>query len=306
MYYLRYPDNIDLATAHTYEHAVIMDLLRFFDKRGIDGLVSADIRGETLQNIILVYDESEDEEASRLIREYFFEPRIVDVLAFETALDTVSCEDGSKYQIKDKDKLAVQLAALNKRWFKRLDDLQKPIRSIKTDEIERRNKAVIIDAEAKFDIYTVNFELNCGTSMEMLMAANLYPLLMAGLNREVMQHGYYKSCDVIDDYDDGDMGVVMAADIVAPDEVDLKQIKVLAENAIREFPNEADVTHYNKKPYKPSGTAYDYLSVGVLASYSELKKHLNYNNLRHTWSKIRLGNIVKSPDDRPKRQLPLR
>ena len=142
--------------------------------------------------------------------------------------------------------------------------------------------------------------------MEMLLAANLYPLLMARLNHEVMQHGYYKSCDVIDDYDDGNMGVMMAADIVAPDEVDLKQIKVLAENAIREFPNEADVAHYNKKPYKPSGTAYDYLSVGVLAPYSELKKHLNYDNLRHAWSKIRLGNIVKSLDYRSKRQLPLR
>lgn len=45
MYYLQYPDSVGLVVAHAYEHAVIMSLLKFLDKHGIDGLVSADIRG---------------------------------------------------------------------------------------------------------------------------------------------------------------------------------------------------------------------------------------------------------------------
>lgn len=237
---------------------------------------------------------------------YFTEPKKINSTDFEAALNVVSCEDGVKYVVSNEQKLISQLSILNGIGFVNLNNLAKPIRTIKPNNLEQRDEAVTVNSDARFNVHTINFELGCDGPMEMLAAANLYPMLMARLNREVMRCGYYKSCDVIDDYDDGTMGVMMAADIVAPAGADASRMRSLAKNATHEFPSEADVTRYNKRPYKLSGSAYDYLSVGVLAPYDELKKYLNYDELRRTWLKIKLGDIVKSSDDRPRRQMPLR
>lgn len=306
MYYLQYSANVDLPVAHAYEHAVITNLLDFLSERGVDGLISADIRGETFQSIILIYDEAGESDTEGAMSEYFSKRRRLNLRSLENAIKTISCEDGATYRIEDHQELAKQVSSLNDAWFERLDDLPEPIRTAKADDTEPTSRALAVDATARFATYTVNYTLNCETPMEMLLAGDLYPVLMARLNSGVMCHGYYKSCDVIDDYDDGDLGVMMAADIVAPANTDETQIEKIAREAMAAFPPEADIKRYNKRPYKPNGTTYDYLSLGVLAPYSRLAKHLDYDELKRIWSRIELSDIVMSTDDRQRALSPIR
>lgn len=304
LYYLRFSHNISQVTAHLFEHAFIHKFHDYAIDTGHNPDATTDIRGETFDDIIFIYNASNNQLGNKLLDDFIKSDNIHTTdEELNRALLQISVEDETKYIIANRDELNSQIQRMVQTGFKPVDKLDTFIRRTTKQAYDSSATVKFTDcltASSKLPtkVSTVNYILDSNSVNDWVIFANMFSLLTFATSRSLAKVGAYYLCNVIEtDNIDGRQVVIGGIDYAVPASCNLDDIHelvsdVLDSNTAIKYPD--DLQSYTKQRYTPAGLIYDYQSIGVLESWPLLQKLLTVDNLSDVWDKIQIYSIDES------------
>ncbi len=305
LYSLRFSHNISQVTAHLFEHAFIHKFHDYTIDTGHNPDATTDIRGETFDDIIFIYNASDNQLGNKLLDDFIKSDniRITDE-ELNRALLQISVEDETKYIITNHNELNNQIQQMSQVGFQSVDGLGTFARRTTKQAYDSGDTVKFTDcltASGKLPtkVSTVNYILDSNSVNDWVIFANMFSLLTFATSRSLAKVGAYYLCDVVEtDNIDGHQVVIGSIDYAVPASCNLDDIHELVSDVLDSNPAikcPDDLQSYIKQRYTPAGLIYGYQSIGVLESWPLLQKLLTVDNLSDVWDKIQIYSIDESP-----------
>ena len=295
LYYLQPNYNISPIAAHLFEHAFIHKFHDYAIDTGHNPDATTDIRGETFDDIIFIYNASNNQLGNKLLDNFVKSSnvRITDE-ELNRALLQISVEDETKYIIANRDELNSQIQRMAQTGFKPVDKLDAFIRrttrqAYGSGDTAKFTGCLTTSGKLPTKVATVNYILD----------SNMFSLLTFATSRSLAKVGAYYLCNVIEtDNIDGHQVVIGGIDYAVPASCNLDDIHELVSDVLDSNPastNPGDLQSYLDQEYTPAGLIHDYQSIGILESWPLLKQLLTVQNFSSTWQKIQIYSVDESP-----------
>ena len=305
LYYLRFSHNISQVTAHLFEHAFIHKFHDYAIDTGHNPDATTDIRGETFNDIIFIYNTSNNQLGNKLLDNFVKSSnvRITDE-EMNRALLQISVENETKYTITNHNELNNQIQQMSQVGFQSVDELGTFVR--RTTKQAHDSSATVkftdcLTASGKLPtkVSTVNYILDSNSVNDWVIFANMFSLLTFATSRSLAKVGAYYLCDVVETENvDGRQVIVGGIDYAVSKSCNLDDIHELVGDVLDSNPastNPGDLQSYLDQEYTPAGLTHDYQSIGILESWSLLKQLLTVQNFSSIWQKIQIYSIDESP-----------
>lgn len=305
LYYLRFSHNISQVTAHLFEHAFIHKFHDYAIDTGHNPDATTDIRGETFDDIIFIYNASNNQLGSELLDNFTKLSNVhITNEELDRALLQISVEDETKYIIANRDELNSQIQRMVQTGFKPVDKLDTFIRRTTKQEYGSGDTVKFTDylatsSKLPTKVATVNYILDSNSANNWVIFANMFSLLTFATSRSLAKVGAYYLCDVVETENvDGRQVIVGGIDYAVSKSCNLDDIHELVSDVLDSNPastNPGDLQSYLDQEYTPAGLIHDYQSIGILESWSLLKQLLTVQNFSSIWQKIQIYSVDESP-----------
>ena len=305
LYYLQPNHGVSLITAHLFEHAFIHKFHDYAIDTGHNPDATTDIRGETFDDTIFIYNVSNNQLGNKLLDDFIKSDniRITDE-ELNRALLQISVEDETKYIIANRNELNSQIQQMSQIGFQTVDELGTFARRTTRQEYGSNDTVKFADClttsgKLPTKVATVNYILDSNSVNDWVIFANMFSLLTFATSRSLVKVGAYYLCNVVEtDNIDGHQVVIGGIDYAVPASCNLDDIHELVSDVLDSNPastNPGDLQSYLDQEYTPAGLIHDYQSVGILESWSLLKQLLTIQNFSNIWQKIQIYSVDESP-----------
>lgn len=297
LYYLKLSSEIDATVAHLFEHAYIWEFYDYVISKGHNPDIICDIRGNTFDDIVFMYNASGNQLGNQLLAEFVkLDQTQINANMLQQSLLQISVEDKLNYQIISQNELERQINCLLATGFKPVDQLK----SLEIRQPAQSSKASCLHdvGELATKTATINYVLDSSLVNDWAIFANIFPLLTFTTSRSLINCGAYYLCNVVElDNVDGRKVIIGGIDYAVPASCNLDDIHNSISDLLDNNPainNPDDLQSYIEQKYTPAGLIYDYQSIGVLESWPLLQKLLTVNNLSDVWSRTQIYSIDES------------
>ena len=305
LYYLQPNHGVSLITAHLFEHAFIHKFHDYAIDTGHNPDATTDIRGETFDDTIFIYNVSNNQLGNKLLDDFIKSDniRITDE-ELNRALLQISVEDETKYIIANRNELNSQIQQMSQIGFQTVDELGTFARRTTRQEYGSNDTVKFADClttsgKLPTKVATVNYILDSNSVNDWVIFANMFSLLTFATSRSLAKVGAYYLCDVVETENvDGRQVIVGGIDYAVSKSCNLDDIHELVGDVLDSNPastNPGDLQSYLDQEYTPAGLIHDYQSVGILESWSLLKQLLTIQNFSNIWQKIQIYSVDESP-----------
>ena len=305
LYYLQPNYDISPITAHLFEHAFIHKFHDYAINIGRNPDAVTDIRGETFDDIIFIYNASNNQLGNKLLDDFIKSDniRITDE-ELNRALLQISVEDEAKYIIANRNELNSQIQQMSQVGFQSVDELGTFAR--RTTRQGHGSSATVkftdcltTSGKLPTKVATVNYILDSNSVSDWVIFANIFSLLTFATSRSLAKVGAYYLCNVVETDNINEHQVVIGGiDYAVPASCNLDDIHELVSDVLDSNPastNPGDLQSYLDQEYTPAGLTHDYQSIGILESWSLLKQLLTVQNFSSIWQKIQIYSVDESP-----------
>ena len=305
LYYLQPNNGVSPITAHLFEHAFIHKFYDYTINIGHNPDAVTDIRGETFDDIIFIYNASNNQLGNKLLDDFIKSDniRITDE-ELNRALLQISVEDETKYIIANRNELNSQIQQMSQIGFQPVDELGTFARRTTRQEYGSGDTVKFTDClttsgKLPTKVATVNYILDSNSANDWVIFANIFSLLTFATSRSLSKAGGCYLCNVVEtDNIDGHHVIIGGIDYAVPASCNLDDIHDSVSDMLDNNPantNPGDLQSYLDQEYTPAGLIHDYQSIGILEPWPLLKQLLTIQSFSNIWQKIQIYSIDESP-----------